>query len=268
MWAAHPPGRLGRGEYPLLREPGDGVAHRMRWVVQGYRRALVNRDGHSTTRRNTPGDRAAHHLLHMFQAEAYLGIRAVHHHGADLPRIGEQVQHVQRDAEVLESGHVRGGEQHVMVGGIHGDQHVLAELGWRIHHHVIEDAAQHGQQLADQRWRDLLGVAGSNRRQQHLQARPVAGQQRGGAGGVQVASHRQRVHHGPRRVELHADRDVAEREVQVDDAHPVAGPLGQHHAQVGSERGLAAAALGREHGDDLAVAPGFLDDGGVGGHAL
>ena len=71
--------------------------------------------------------------------------------------------------------------------------------------------------------RDLLGVAGGDGRQQHVQARLVAGQQRRGAGDVQVAGHRQRVGDGARRVELHADRHVAEREVEVDDAHPLAG---------------------------------------------
>ena len=54
------------------------------------------------------------------------------------------------------------------------------------------------------------------------------------------------------RRQLEHDGDVAELEVGIDEHDRSVGPPGQHHREVRRDDGLAGAALGREHGDDLA----------------
>ena len=58
---------------------------------------------------------------------------------------------------------------------------------------------------------------------------------------------------GVAREELQRDRDVAEGEVEVDQAHLAGAPVGERERQVDRDGGLADAALGREDGDDPAL---------------
>jgi hypothetical protein len=130
---------------------------------------------------------------------------------------------------------------------------VLAELCRRVDHEEVEHSAQHYEQLADQGGRHPLGIARRDRRQQHVQPGAVGRQQRGRACGVDMAGHGQRVAEGAHRVELNTDRQIAECEVEVDCAHPMDAVRGQRRGKVGREGGLAATALGGEHGDYLAL---------------
>src|SRR5260221_291915 len=195
----------------------------MTWVRDRQRRAFVDRDGYIAAGRNVSGDRPPDYALDVLQAQPHLGVRAVQHDRADLPRIGKQVEHVERDPQVLQRGHVGRGEQRVMRRVIHGGEDVLAELCGRVDNHVVEDRAKHTEEFADQRRRYLFGVSRRGRREQHLEVGLVAGQQRRRTRLVQVAGHRQRVDNGLSWVKLHADRYVSEREVEVR-AGRVGGP--------------------------------------------
>ena len=71
--------------------------------------------------------------------------------------------------------------------------------------------------------------------------------------GVEAVAERHGVGDGVRGEELQGDRDVAEREVEVDQADAVASTLGEGHGEVRRQRGLAAPTLGREDRDQDAV---------------
>ena len=66
-----------------------------------------------------------------------------------------------------------------------------------------------------------------------------------------MPGHRQGVQDRSQRVELDADRHVAEGEIEIHDAHAADTLHGQGNTEIDRQRGLAAAALGAEHGDDL-----------------
>ena len=71
-------------------------------------------------------------------------------------------------------------------------------------------------------------------------------------GAVEVLADRHGVRDRVRREELQRDGDVAEGEVEVEQRHRALAGVGDGRGEVGRERGLAAAALGREDGDDPA----------------
>jgi hypothetical protein len=55
------------------------------------------------------------------------------------------------------------------------------------------------------------------------------------------------------RHELKHDRDIAEGEIQIDEAHPACATSREGNRDVRGERRLATAALGREDRDDPGV---------------
>ena len=102
----------------------------------------------------------------------------------------------------------------------------------------------------DQGGGDRLGAAGLDRCDQGGQPGGVRGEQGLQRGEVEVVAERDGVGDGVRREQLQRDGDVAERQVEVDEADLATAAVGQRGGQVGGQRRLAAAALGREDRDD------------------
>ena len=108
--------------------------------------------------------------------------------------------------------------------------------------------------FGDQGGGDRLGGARLDRRDQRRQARASAASaatRPPDASRLSTSGHR--VGDGVGGEQLQRDGDVAEGEVEVDEADLAAAAVGQRGREVGGERGLAAAALGREDRDQLAA---------------
>ena len=94
------------------------------------------------------------------------------------------------------------------------------------------------------------GIVGAG---QDVQTVVVQGEEQLDRGGVDLGGAgqlRQRV----LRRQRQRRRQVAELHVEVDGDHPARMPLGESDREVGGDGGLAGAALGRDHDDDLGLA--------------
>ena len=97
---------------------------------------------------------------------------------------------------------------------------------------------------------------GSTGRDEGRQAGGVRRQEARDALGVESVTERDRVGDRVGREQLESDRDVTERQVEVDQADLTLAPVGEHSGEVGGHRGLATPSLRREHRDD--AAPGAV----------
>ena len=130
---------------------------------------------------------------------------------------------------------------------------MLGERGWRVEDDHVVHPLGHPEQLHDGGAGDPVGVAGLGRRTQHVQAALVPGDDGGQALLVQVTGHGHHVGGRPLGHEREGDRDVTEREVEVDEQHPGDPVRGQLRRQVRRDRRLAHPALGGEDRDDPAL---------------
>ena len=185
--------------------------------------------------------------------EPDLGVGAVEDDPPLLPRVVEQVERLERELEVLQRRDVQRGQQAEHVARVERGQHVVGERRRRVDDDEVEHALEDAQHVGDQRRRDAFRRARLDRRDQRRQAGGVRRQQSGEAGLVERAGQRDGVGDRVRGEELQRDRDVAEREVEVDQADLASPAVGEGDGEVGRERGLAAAALGREDRHDPAA---------------
>ena len=168
----------------------------------------------------------------------------------------EHLEGVEGDLDVLERRHVERRDDHGLVGLLEHRQRLLVERRRRVDHDVVEHRAQRHQGLADQRRGDPLADVGVARCGKHLDGVLVAGQQRVEQRHVDVALRADRVLDRVGREQLQGDRDVTEGQVEVDQAHLAVALVGERQGEVDRDRGLADAALRREHRDDRAVVLG------------
>ena len=120
----------------------------------------------------------------------------------------------------------------------------------------VEALLERAQDARDQHRRDPLADVGVRRRGQHHQGVLVPGQQPVEHRQVEGVLGADGLLDRVGREQLHGDRDVAEGEVEVDQAHLAGAALGQREGEVDRHRGLADAALGGEDGDDAAEVHG------------
>ena len=133
---------------------------------------------------------------------------------------------------------------------VEGGEHLVVERRRGVDHDVVEVVAEDVQDAADQLGGDQGGRPRLDRRDEGREPGGVRGQQRQDPLGVQGLTERDRVGDRVRREQLERDRDVAEGEVEVDEADLALAAVREHRRQVRRDRGLAAAALRGEHRDD------------------
>ncbi len=149
-------------------------------------------------------------------------------------------------------GHVERGDEHALVGLVEGGERLLVERRGRVDHDVVERLAEGADDPRHQPRGDPLAGVGVRRCGEHHEGVLVAGEQAIEHLDVDVVLRADRLLDGVRREELHRDRDVAEGQVEVDQADLAGALLGQGEGQVDRDRGLADATLGREDRDHLA----------------
>ena len=238
------------GGHVLLGELLDGLAHRVVRLVEHDRHTAVDRRGHGPRRRDLRGDARVERRLHVVQGQADLGVGPVEDHAPLVARVVEQVERLQRQLEVLQGGDVERRHEPEHLARVEGREHVVGERRRRVDDDVVEHAAQDPQHVGDQVGGDALRSPRLERRDQRREPGRVRCEQAGEPGLVERAGERDRVGDGVGREELQGDRDVAEGQVEVDQADLLATVLGQRHGEVRRDRRLPAAALGREDRDD------------------
>ena len=183
----------------------------------------------------------------LVQADA--GVRTVEHEVTGRSHHAEQVEGVERLAEVAHAGDVHVRDQHQVGGLLQRGQGVLPEAGGRVDHHIAELGGQHADDGGGGRDGDALPFRRFVGGAQDVEPGLVAGEEDLEGGGVQVGERRDGVRHGVLRRQHQGVGGVAELEVQVDQ-HGLAGSAHrQPHGQVGAQDRLAAASLRRDHGD-------------------
>ena len=177
-----------------------------------------------------------------------LVVGAVEHQVA--ARLGEveQVEGLAGDLDVLQGRHVEGGDEQQLVGLVEGLEDVLVERGGGVDDDVVEVRLEDREDPRDQRRR------GSSPWRRAAPARPGSRSPRrcgvsSGSSTVKsrLALERDGVGDGARGEQLEGDRDVAEAEVEVDQADPRRPRRAvRRDREVRGDRGLADPALGGE----------------------
>ena len=161
----------------------------------------------------------------------------------------EEAKSLGGDLQALEGRDVEVRNEQEQVRLVERLQDHIVECRWCVDHNHVEALLEDAQHATDQLTFDpVLGIR-LDRRNQDAEARRVLSQQALERLRVERVLHAHRIRDRVHGEELHHDRHVAEREVEVDDAHRAFSVVGQRSGQVGGDRGLADATFGGEHRD-------------------
>src|SRR5690606_26242572 len=179
-----------------------------------------------------------------------LGVGPVHDEldvvGAEL----EETERLERQLGVLDGRKVHVDQHHDVVGLLDERQDQLVEHRRRVDDDVVVVLFEDVEHLHQAGGRDVVGERRLERRRQDLETARVLGQQRVEELGVEVMQLVGRVHHCETGLELEHQADVSELEVGVHQHNLLVRETIEKEGEVGRQHGLAAAALGRHHGDD------------------
>ncbi len=223
-------------------------------VVEHDRHAAVDGRRHREGVRDAHGDRRLDRRLDVVGPQAHLGVGPVEHDDPGVLGAAEHVEGVDGDPEVLHGRDVERGDEDEGIGEVARRQHVLGERRRRVDDDVVVVLPSHLEQLGGDVDRDPVGIARVVRGADHVEAAVlVHGDEASTASSsmwplIATASKIDLRGH-----QLQADRDVAEREVEVDEQRLDARCSRGGRAEVRGQGRLADAALGGEDRDDLAL---------------
>ncbi len=159
--------------------PRRELAQRSRELVlrpgEHHRHAAVDRSRHLVGRREFGLNRRAQCAPHVGAGKTDLRVGAVDQNRAARGGVAEQFEHVEGESGVLQRRDLRRRDQHMMLRGIEGLEHVFGQLRGRIDDDVVVTLAQLREQLSDHTHRDPFGIARVDRCEHAVELRLVCG---------------------------------------------------------------------------------------------
>ena len=170
-----------------------------------------------------------------------------------LPVGNEQVERLQREADVLQRRHVEPAQHQQLVGPVERGQHRPVEERRGVDDDHVVRLPRHLEQPRELRLGHELGVLRAQRRRQDVDPAPVPGHVAGELLGVELARGDDEVVDRLLRLEPEHDRGVPELEVEVEQERALLLVLREAGGQVRRGHRLAGPALRREDRDDAAA---------------